>query len=98
MSNRNNCAEGTPEWYAYGQGHDHGMCWTTERPTPLDGEWAGSPLPHEVVRDAWRNVMGGDWDTYADGDGDDRDGDDSILDAWETGYRDSFIGRPTPTV
>lgn len=91
----NNYAEGTPEWHAYGHGYAHGLCWMTERSEPLDGQWAGSPLPHEVIREAWRNVMGGDWDTYVDGDEDDRDGDDSILDAWESGYSDSFIGRHT---
>lgn len=85
---------GTLENYAYQRGYDHGLCWTTERETPLDGQWAGSPLTHEVIREAWQSVLGDTWDTYVDGDQDDRDGDDSILDAWEEGYRDSFVGRP----
>lgn len=91
--NGNNYAEGTPEWYAYGNGYAHGLCCETERPTPLDGEWVGSPLTHDVIRAAWCNVMGDTWDTYVDGDDEDRDLDEPILDAWEDGYRNSFVGR-----
>ena len=89
----NTYAEGTLEWHAYGQGYDYGLCCNVQSLTPLSGEWAGSPLPHDVIREAWRNVMGDSWGTYADGDEEDRDLDDSILDAWEDGYSDSFIGR-----
>lgn len=86
----NNYAEGTLEWHAYGHGFNHGLCWITQRDTPLDGEWAGSPTTHDVIRTAWQRIMGDDWDTFDDGDPDDRDSDEAILDAWEAGYFASF--------
>ena len=85
----NDYAEGTLEWHAWGRGFNYGEL-TSERDEPLSGEFAGDPLPHVIISRVWTDVLGESWDTYSDGDEDDRDQDSDILDAWEEGYRAAY--------
>jgi hypothetical protein len=84
---------GTLEWEAWGMGDDYGSAAAFESDEPLSGEWAGDILPREVIRGAWERVLGMGYDTYASENGDDRDADSDILDAWETGYRHAWEAR-----
>lgn len=81
----NEYAEGSLEWHAWGHGFDYGQAHPGMSNTPLDGQWAGNPLSSDVIRQAWRDVLGASWDTFTDGTVDDRDNDDDILTAWEQG-------------
>lgn len=82
----NDYPAGTPEWYAWGLGNDYAAIHGNERPDPLSGEWAGDPVPHEVITQTWKAVLGDSWDTYVDGTDEDRDADDEIVEAWLSGY------------
>lgn len=82
----NNYVEGSLEWEAWGLGRDYALAHGNTDPEPLSGEWAEGPWTVDIIREAWRRVMGPSWDTYTDGTDDDRDSDTDVLDAWESGY------------
>jgi hypothetical protein len=78
--------EGSLEWHAWNYGAEYQALTGEYRDAPLSGEWAGDLTPADVIRDAWRHVMGLNFDTYEDGGDEDRDYDESIITAWEAGY------------
>jgi len=87
----NDYVEGTLEWHAWGAGNDYGiLSGIAKDEMPLSGEWADGVLIQDVIRAAWQAILGAPWDTYTDGDDEDRDADEDILNAWEQGYRDAF--------
>lgn len=72
---------GSVECIAYAHGAAYAAT-HERRDDPLSGEWAGDPVPADVIRAVWREVLGESWDTYIDGTESDRDDDDAITDAW----------------
>lgn len=75
---------GTPECIAFAMGAEYALAHGNERIDPLSGEWAGDPLPNEIIFSVMSEIMGPSWDPYIG----DKDGSlaSIIIDAWEEGY------------
>lgn len=71
---------GSLEWNAWNAGYDYARFNGNERENILSGEWAGDPLPNDIIRAVRSESAGDDPDDFNDWE------DVAILDAWEEGY------------